>query len=65
MITNNDPLLPCPFCGGPASINEDRFLFWKDFDVHCIRCCATTGGSRTNTEQEAVNRWNAPRTITK
>lgn len=55
-------LKPCPFCGGPASINADpeavkdtHGRFWA-YNVVCNKCCATSG--LTFSTDRATVLWN-------
>lgn len=61
---SNYDLLPCPFCGGRASVRKCGFWFkWLiDYLVQCDSC-DSFADSRFNkrfsgTIQEAVDRWN-------
>jgi hypothetical protein len=51
-------LFACPFCGGPAEINDSHFFgFWRDYDVSCSMCNANLGSSYTDLKT-AIARWN-------
>jgi len=67
-----DPLLPCPFCGGPhADITTHLYTEeqraeegWPNtdrFSIQCASCPASTAGddcSGQETEAEAIACWN-------
>ena len=47
-------LLPCPFCGGEASLNKtESGLLWS---VLCVGCSVITDLYRT--EAEVIEAWN-------
>lgn len=51
-------LLPCPFCGGEAEVNENSFIW--------VAQCQTCGGSTglLDTEAEAIDAlWNGVRVV--
>ena len=49
-------LKPCPFCGGEATIYEDRHEnITYGYTVACDNCCATVFA---DTEKEAIEAWN-------
>ena len=59
---NAPDLLPCPFCGGPASIHKGMQAF-DDFEVHCDPCgmCGPNFGSMGETltpKEDAIAAWN-------
>lgn len=47
-------LLPCPFCGGEATIDNagGKYQAW------CKYCCCIHMGEFYNTEAEAITAWN-------
>ncbi len=47
-------LLPCPFCGGEATIDNagGKYQAW------CKHCCCIHMGEFYNTEAEAIAAWN-------
>lgn len=47
-------LLPCPFCGGEAMIDNagGKYQAW------CEHCCCIHMGEFYNTEAEAIAAWN-------
>lgn len=50
-------LLPCPFCGGMASLVEDSLLgIWTSYQVQCDRCEANPG-RWVDDEETAVLLW--------
>lgn len=62
-------LLPCPFCGGEASLGTVTYDKRSEivrlnkqqtfYGVNCIECGATTFGIiGSKTEEEAKQRWN-------
>ena len=53
-----DKLLPCPFCGGEATLVEDIYNDQLYNYVICSNddCNANTG--RCDTEDEAITKWN-------
>lgn len=53
-----DKLLPCPLCGGEATLVEDIYNDQLYYYVICSNddCNANTG--RCNTEDEAITKWN-------
>jgi Lar family restriction alleviation protein len=63
-------ILPCPFCGGEARINQTTYSNKENsivklngtnvfYGVNCISCGADTRGLvGSKTEQEAIDRWN-------
>lgn len=55
-MTATEKLLPCPFCGGEAIIDEGQGFFW----VTCGECFAS--GAATG-EKQAIAAWNT-RSIT-
>jgi len=53
-----DKLLPCPFCGGEACMNEHVFTGYSSmFGVICLDCCAETW-QFYDTKEEAAAAWN-------
>ena len=49
-------LRKCPFCGGEATIYEDRHEnIIYGYNVACDNCCATIFA---DTEEEAIEAWN-------
>jgi Lar family restriction alleviation protein len=56
-----DKLLPCPFCGGEASVgidylsysDDNDYFFWR---VICYKCEIT--GTKTDSERTAIEAWN-------
>ena len=55
-----EALLPCPFCGGAAELNEGRYdinAVWHY--VNCTVCEATAcGPHHDSTVANAISRWN-------
>lgn len=51
---NEMELLPCPFCGGPASVFAALWFGWY---AQC-RCCGAKQGRWQNEEIEAAQIWN-------
>lgn len=49
-----DKLLPCPFCGGEATMDSSG----KKYQVWCKRCSCIHMGEFYNTEAEAIAAWN-------
>ena len=47
-------LLPCPFCGGAASV---RLFYGCRYGVYCDCCDARVGGLY-NERAEAIKAWN-------
>ena len=51
-------LLPCPFCGGEACMNEHVFTGYSStFGVVCLDCCAETR-QFYDIKEEAITAWN-------
>ena len=50
-------ILPCPFCGGEATIVKDVFCDNELTYVVCQNCGANTGDCG-DSEDEAVRKWN-------
>ena len=50
-----EELKPCPFCGGVAVFNEDKFKHGTVYSVYCDVCCAEIAGLK---KQEVVKVWN-------
>ena len=50
-----EPLLPCPFCGGVADNRENEGEEYPYF-VECIDCYCRTADCTSKTE--AINDWN-------
>lgn len=55
-------LLPCPFCGGEASLHKGMQAF-DDYEVHCDECgvCGPNFGSMDETfspRDDAIAAWN-------
>lgn len=51
---DKDHLLPCPFCGGKAVMNQgDKHNTWW---VNCDDCLSETAGCES--EEQAAYRWN-------
>ena len=52
-------LLPCPFCGGEASIdfevNDPKNVLWIDWEVYCMQCFASVTAPDFNTVQYTWN----------
>jgi len=62
-------LLPCPFCGGKASLNTTRYAKDSDiarlnkrtvfYGVNCISCGTdSTGLVGSRSQAEAMKKWN-------
>ena len=47
-------LLPCPFCGGEATIDN----VGRKYQAWCKHCCCIHMGEFYNTEAEAIAAWN-------
>jgi len=55
----SNPLLGCPFCGGPARL--DKSVVFKTPVVFCLKCNAAMGreyGSAFRTPEEVAQAWN-------
>lgn len=53
-------LEPCPWCGGPARLQEDRFLCWIDgtsWRIVCGACKASRGSGWRETKEDAIAAW--------
>ena len=54
----SNTLLPCPFCGCEAYIQEHKFVgYTSTFGVVCLDCCAETR-QFYRTKEEAIAAWN-------
>lgn len=49
-------LLPCPFCGGCAGLNENDWCSPSEWNVFCPDCCAH--GAGYTSKENAVATWN-------
>lgn len=49
-------LKPCPFCGGPAVINENGFCVPHTYFVNCLWCGAQTDCD--DSKKVATEAWN-------
>lgn len=58
-MKSNDILLPCPFCGGEAVIDEENNGIEVTYGVHCPNChCASIDTGTFTTKQEIIDIWN-------
>lgn len=48
-------LLPCPFCGGEAKVENEFLGTWK---VRCQKCSCEVGRYWFWTERHAIEAWN-------
>ena len=46
----------CPFCGGEAGIDEDKYECEVNYYASCSKCVAETGSNET--KSEAIDCWN-------
>lgn len=53
-MSDNEKLLPCPFCGGRASV---RLFYGGRYGVYCD-CCSSRVGGLFQTKGEAIAAWN-------
>lgn len=56
-LTDAGVLVPCPFCGGEANLENHREYGWKQYDVICSKCFATFEKTFYK-EKEARKSWN-------
>lgn len=57
MNKNADELLPCPFCGGKATLNDTRHDERSGYNVTCKVACGTCGGAVSVTTNQDPNGW--------
>lgn len=58
-MKSNNVLLPCPFCGGEAVIDQENNGIEMTYGIHCPNChCAIIDTGTFNTKQEVINIWN-------
>ena len=67
-MTNEIKLKPCPFCGNPAEIIQDKPFDWYPCEpTYIIRCSFEFGcighyiNVRHSTKEYAINSWNCRR----
>ena len=63
LARSGDTILPCPFCGAPASIEEIASYSGVQFSVGCdsaseAECMGYQSFTTFNTRKEAVMAWN-------
>jgi len=48
-------LLPCPFCGGKASVRHERDLYLDRYQRHFVKCgsCGASGSEKIANEDDA------------
>lgn len=51
-----EPLLPCPFCGAHAVVDQNEGYRW--WCVICTGCGVCTSETEVNSEAEAIAKWN-------
>jgi hypothetical protein len=52
-------LMVCPFCGGRGRLHHFSFLGWcHDWAVVCEMCGTMVGYKWSDSEEEAVSKWN-------
>lgn len=53
-------MLPCPWCGGPAVLDNCR-IWWekRTYKGKCLRCKAYAPGDWHTDEALAIRQWNA------
>lgn len=56
MTKDADELLPCPFCGGAACIDEFEHDYGVKYFGRCMSCSAEL--SATYPRSEAIAAWN-------
>lgn len=54
-------LLPCPFCGGKATMHDNDI---GDYYVECFVCGAETSDHRCEEPKHAAERWNRRTALT-
>lgn len=65
-LTERGKLLPCPFCGGHASVRAHFSSYGESYSVKCENKCVVTCGHfvapeiewRVTLKNEAIAKWN-------
>lgn len=57
-LSRMDKLLPCPFCGGEASLDYDFNGIGVTYGIHCPKCHCAIIDTGTYSKDEAIAAWN-------